>query len=312
MNSTKKTMVILGIMLAISGEYLLAMQPAAAPTQAKTYQPLTLKQTLINQAARNVQGKNDLASAFAKMLPDAHCDLLKAILERNVLSLEEKLEAVDTYCPNEKLKLSLTIHEKNVPVEKKQQLLEAFIKGASDEKIKNNLTQLIAYLNQTEFPTPLAYAISRSKPELIKFLLDIGENPSQTFKMQIGRHHWQTLNPLSAIVASQYYNPEVAQALLDAGARVNDETLSLDEQPLNLALVNNNEDYVKRLIKAGANPNKKFNIPFRRTTGTINESFRELEENIERAGYLVGVDLAEVRRNLTLWQKYVKDAEPQL
>lgn len=309
MNFKQKIMFVLGIMLAISGEYLLAMQPALVPTQK--YQPLTLKQTLINQAARNVQGKKDLASAFAKMLPDAHCDLLKAIFRRNLLSLEEKLEAVDTYCPNEKFKLSLTIHE-NVPVEKKQQLLEAFIQGSSDDKIKNNLTQLIAYLNQTEFPTPLAYAISRSNPELIKFLLDIGENPSQTFKMQIGRNYWQTLNPLSAIVASQYYNPEVAQALLDAGARVDDEALSLEEQPLDLALTNNNEDYVKRLIKAGANPNKKFNMPLRRTKGSINESFQELEENIETPGYLVGIDPAEMRSRITLWRKYVKDAEPQL
>lgn len=90
---------------------------------------------------------------------------------------------------------------------------------------------------------PLAWAAESQNPELVSFLLSKGAKPD------LGDSHLQSFSPL--VVACQRGEPAIVEALLEAGAKVNNATAT-GVSPLALCAGNSTAAAVKKLLELGA------------------------------------------------------------
>lgn len=101
--------------------------------------------------------------------------------------------------------------------------------------------------------TPLQQAIENNNIDQVKILLDAGVNINQ---LSFNKKYQRKMHPLEYLL--QEKNFELAQFLLQNGAKLGNANFHNGKSPLSIALENNQAELLKLLLKSGLSPDQRF------------------------------------------------------
>ena len=112
----------------------------------------------------------------------------------------------------------------------------------------NPLTLVKTQIGRSQFSVaPLHYAAGYGHADVVKVLLEEGENPNRR----------NSRGDTALITAIEYGRIDVVRLLLDAGANPNEEG-RYDRPPVTWAVIQGYGDIVRELLGAGADPNQTY------------------------------------------------------
>lgn len=228
----------------------------------------SLKKISADNAVKNIFSLQQFQKSVSRIPEDMHCELVKAAIRAGNISRDELLTMINTYCRRKVPPMGNFALKSYVYYKTLDQGTVPFLENITTWLNKNGLDYQVAVtLLQTVksrdyHKEALSTAIMHGFPNVIEFLLELGEKPSV----------WVLKDALSL------NKPDIIQLLINAGAPIDDQELSVDNQPLYTALRMGNEEIIKMLIKAGASLTKQYRLGTTSFTRSISDNLRRLVE----------------------------------